>query len=42
MYDFRDYMAKESGMELLVHVNPEGIEKNINPSTTALPFIQTL
>ena len=31
MYDFRDYMAKESGMELLVHINPEGIEKNINP-----------
>lgn len=31
MYDFRNYMAKESGMELLVHINPEGVEKNINP-----------
>ena len=31
MYDFRDYMAETSGMDLLVHINPEGIEKNINP-----------
>ena len=31
MYDFRDYMAVESQMELLVHVNPEGAEKEINP-----------
>ena len=31
MYDFRDYMAKESSMDLLVHINPEGIEKDINP-----------
>lgn len=31
MYDFRDYMTEESGMDLLVHTNPEGIEKNINP-----------
>jgi sulfate adenylyltransferase subunit 2 len=31
MYDFRDIMAKESKMELIVHTNPEGIEKNINP-----------
>lgn len=31
MYDFRDYMARESGMDLIVHTNPEGIEKNINP-----------
>ena len=31
MYDFRDYMAAESGMDLLVHINPEGVEKNINP-----------
>jgi len=31
MYDFRDYMAKESGMDLIVHINPEGVEKNINP-----------
>ena len=31
MYDFRDFMAQESGMDLLVHINPEGVEKNINP-----------
>lgn len=31
MYDFRDFMARESGMDLLVHVNPEAIEKDINP-----------
>ena len=31
MYDFRDYMAKESGMDLIVHINPEGVAKNINP-----------
>ena len=31
MYDFRDIMAKKSKMELIVHTNPEGIEKNINP-----------
>jgi len=31
MYDFRDYMAHESGMDLLVHINPEGVAKNINP-----------
>ena len=31
MYDFRDYMARESGMDLLVHINPEGVDKNINP-----------
>lgn len=31
MYTFRDQMAKESSMDLLVHINPEGIEKNINP-----------
>lgn len=31
MYDFRDAMVRESGMEILVHTNPEAIEKNINP-----------
>ncbi|MEM1413006.1 MAG: sulfate adenylyltransferase subunit CysD [Pseudomonadota bacterium] len=31
VYDFRDAMAKESGMDLIVHINPEGIEKDINP-----------
>ncbi len=31
MYLFRDYMAKTCGMPLIVHVNPEAIEKDINP-----------
>ncbi|GHE20537.1 sulfate adenylyltransferase subunit CysD [Halomonas urumqiensis] len=33
MYEFRDNMAKEVGMDLLVHINPEGVEKDINPFT---------
>ncbi|AIA76740.1 sulfate adenylyltransferase subunit CysD [Vreelandella sp. 21] len=33
MYEFRDKMAEEIGMDLLVHINPEGIEKDINPFT---------
>ncbi|MGY4878710.1 sulfate adenylyltransferase subunit CysD [Vreelandella aquamarina] len=33
MYDFRDVMARESGMELIVHINPEGVEKDVNPFT---------
>ena len=31
MYLFRDLMARESGMELLVHTNPDAIANNINP-----------
>ena len=31
MYDFRDHMAEQSGMDLLVHINPDGVAKNINP-----------
>ncbi|MDI5921005.1 sulfate adenylyltransferase subunit CysD [Halomonas sp. LR5S13] len=33
MYEFRDRMAEEIGMDLLVHINPEGVEKDINPFT---------
>ena len=33
MYAFRDRMAEEHGMELLVHVNPEGVERGIGPFT---------
>ncbi|MEA2120416.1 sulfate adenylyltransferase subunit CysD [Halovibrio sp. HP20-50] len=33
MYEFRDNMADELGMDLLVHINPEGVEKDINPFT---------
>jgi sulfate adenylyltransferase subunit 2 len=33
MYVMRDRMAKESGMDLIVHVNQEAKEKGINPFT---------
>jgi sulfate adenylyltransferase subunit 2 len=33
MYAFRDRMVKELGMELITHVNPDGIANNINPFT---------
>nr|WP_281416067.1 sulfate adenylyltransferase subunit CysD [Collimonas antrihumi] len=33
MIAFRDKMAQQLGIELIVHVNPEGVEKNINPFT---------
>jgi len=31
MYRLRERMAAESGMELIVHINPEGVERQINP-----------
>ena len=31
MYEFRDRIARDSGMDLIVHINPDGVEKNINP-----------
>jgi sulfate adenylyltransferase subunit 2 len=31
MYLFRAYMARESGMDLLVHINPDAIARDINP-----------
>ena len=31
MYRFRDFIAKQSGMELITHTNPDGIKRNINP-----------
>jgi len=31
MYQFRDEMVRESGMELIVYINPEGVQKDINP-----------
>lgn len=33
MIQFRDYMAKSSGMELLVHTNPDGVADNVGPFT---------
>lgn len=31
MYEFRDRLAAEVGMDLLVHQNPEAVEREINP-----------
>lgn len=33
MIEFRDVMTKKLGLELIVHINPQGVEKNINPFT---------
>lgn len=33
MYEFRDSIVKEFGMELLTHTNPEGIRQKVNPFT---------
>jgi sulfate adenylyltransferase subunit 2 len=33
MYRFRSWVAKEYGLNLIVHVNPEGKAQNINPIT---------
>ena len=33
MYTFRDQMVEKLGLNLLVHINPEGLAKNINPFT---------
>ncbi|SBT18937.1 Sulfate adenylyltransferase subunit 2 [Marinomonas gallaica] len=33
MYAFRDEMVKKHDFNLLVHINPEGIEKDVNPFT---------
>ncbi len=33
MYELRDRVAAESGMQLLVHVNQEGLDRGINPFT---------
>jgi sulfate adenylyltransferase subunit 2 len=33
MYAFRDRMVNELGLDLIVHTNPEGVAKNINPFT---------
>ncbi|WP_271410841.1 sulfate adenylyltransferase subunit CysD [Pseudomonas sp. Q1-7] len=33
MYSFRDKMVAEMGLELITHVNPEGVAQGINPFT---------
>jgi len=31
MYEFRDSIAKDMGMELIVHINQEGVAQNVGP-----------
>lgn len=33
MYEFRDKMVAEMGLDLITHINPEGIAQDINPFT---------
>ncbi|HDY97953.1 MAG TPA: sulfate adenylyltransferase subunit CysD [Pseudomonas sabulinigri] len=33
MYEFREKMVKEMDLDLLVHMNPEGVEQGVNPFT---------
>src|SRR6202047_4229122 len=33
MYEFRDTTARRLGMDLIVHVNPDGLAQGINPFT---------
>jgi sulfate adenylyltransferase subunit 2 len=33
MYEFRDSIVNEYGMELLTHINPEGLAQKVNPFT---------
>jgi sulfate adenylyltransferase subunit 2 len=33
MYAFRDRMVRELGVDLITHINPDGVAKNINPFT---------
>lgn len=33
MYSFRDQTAKDLNLELITHINPEGVEKEVNPFT---------
>src|SRR5256886_9038250 len=33
MYEFRDRMVRQLGMQLLVHVNPEGLRLGLSPFT---------
>lgn len=33
MYEFRDQVAREAGMELIVHINEDGLKQGISPIT---------
>src|ERR1700684_3457203 len=33
MYEFRDHIAQTSGMQLLIYVNREGLERGVGPFT---------
>lgn len=42
MIEFRDNVVKESGLELLVHSNQEGIDNNINPFNHGSEYTDTM
>lgn len=43
MYWFRDFIARETKMELLVHTNPHALEKHINPfDPNSLQYIEMI
>ena len=40
MYEFRDRTVKALGLELIVHVNQDGLQANVNPfvhGSTTIP-----
>ena len=37
MYRFRDQMVEEMGLDLITHINPDGVAQGINPFTPAVP-----
>ena len=37
MIEFRDKTVAKLGMDLIVHINPEGIEQGVGPLPTAHP-----
>ena len=42
MIEYRDNLAKRLGLDLIVHINQEGVEEGVTPFTMAVPSIQTL
>ena len=37
MYRFREKMVSEMGLDLITHINPEGVAQDMNPSPMAAP-----
>ncbi|GER03424.1 hypothetical protein JCM17846_11060 [Iodidimonas nitroreducens] len=41
MIAFRDQLAKDWGLDLLVHINQDGVKQGVGPISHALPSIPT-